>query len=677
MPSPADPSTPTPSSVGGVALVRRDSVPDVSARLQRSGIDPLLADLFASRGVKSAREVRGEYIDLLPVHTMKNVMAMASYLADAQVQGRRVLIVSDYDCDGATACAVLHVAFSWAGMNYDFMVPDRFKHGYGLTPSIVDEAAALPDKPDVIITVDNGISSVAGVQRANDMGIDVLVTDHHLAPAQLPDAKLIVNPNQPGCEFASKDIAGCGVAWYVARALLEEMTARGHDCGYDPAELLSYVAIGTVADVVRLDRNNRILVRLGLDLIRQEQCAPGVVALARRAGKSIRTLSCSDIGFGIGPRINAAGRLSHMSVGIDCLTSMDADRASKLAKVLHDTNDERKDIQKEIVDQALIQAQGILNSQAAMVTRRSIVLHNDKWHEGVIGIVAGRLKEERHRPTIVMTRSSDGEIKGSGRSIPGFHLKHALDAINVTHPGLLQKFGGHAMAAGLTIRADGLRQFEDALEAYCAKHLPDELLTKKIFHDGPIAGSALELDSLEMLSKEVWGQGFEEPVFVNEVDVLEAKALSNGAHIKVSGEMAGAPVEVMMFGQGDLYSALPTKLVVAHKPGISNFRGERTVQALVEHIPMELNPSLAPALRARYQSLSSQAKALSGTDINPTRAPEAAQQPGHAQGALQAIVAPPTDLPAAKDQSTEDLSASERIRLMRARQPSGMVRRYA
>jgi single-stranded-DNA-specific exonuclease len=631
----------------------------------------MLAGLFAARGVKSSREVRGEYIDLLPVHSMKNALAMANYLADCQARGRRVLIVSDYDCDGATACAVLHVAFSWAGMNYDFMVPDRFKHGYGLTPSIVDEAAALADKPDVIITVDNGISSVAGVQRANDLGIDVLVTDHHLAPAQLPDAKLIVNPNQPGCEFASKDIAGCGVAWYVARALLEEMAARGHDCGYDPGELLSYVAIGTVADVVKLDRNNRIMVRLGLDLIRQEQCAPGVVALARRSGKSIRTLSCSDIGFGIGPRINAAGRLSHMSVGIECLTSMDADRASKLAKVLHDTNDERKDIQKEIVEEALIQAQGSLNAQQASVTRRSIVLFNSGWHEGVIGIVAGRLKEERHRPTIVMTKSGDGEIKGSGRSIPGFHLKHALDAINVTNPGLLLKFGGHAMAAGMTIRPDGLKEFENAVEAYCAKHLPDELLTKKILHDGAITADALNLDALEMLSMEVWGQGFEEPVFVNTIQVLEAKTLSNGAHIKVSGEMDGEPVEVMLFGQGDLYTALPSTMVVAHKPGINNFRGERTVQALVEHIPLDQNPALAPAMRSRAHALQRQTIALQGTALNP-----ASQAVAPASKAFPSTPAKSPVIEQFAEPTEPTGTVASRIQALRAR-PSAAPRRYA
>ena len=673
-PSPTPSSSSAAGPVCAVDLVQRQAVPEVASRLQRSGIAPLLADLFASRGVTNSREVRGEYVDLLPVHTMKNAMAMANYLADCQARGRRVLIVSDYDCDGATACAVLHVAFSWAGMNYDFMVPDRFKHGYGLTPSIVDEAASLAERPDVIITVDNGISSVAGVQRANDLGIDVLVTDHHLAPAQLPDAKLIVNPNQPGCEFASKNIAGCGVAWYVARALLEELAARGHDCGYDPAELLSYVAIGTVADVVRLDRNNRILVRLGLDLIRQEQCAPGVVALARRSGKSIRTLSCSDIGFGIGPRINAAGRLAHMSVGIECLTSMDADRASKLAKVLHDTNDERKDIQKEIVEEALIQAHGILSAQQTNVTRRSIVLFNPGWHEGVIGIVAGRLKEERHRPTIVMTKSADGEIKGSGRSIPGFHLKHALDAINATNPGLLQKFGGHAMAAGLTIRADGLHEFGNALEAYCAKHLPDELLTKKLLHDGALSPSALNQDDLELLSMEVWGQGFEEPVFVNEVDVLEAKTLSNGAHIKVIGQMGGEPVEVMMFGQGDLYTALPSKLVVAHKPGISNFRGQRTVQALVEHIPLDLNPALAPAIRSRAHVMRQQATALQGTAINPTVIAAPALVGASAEGtqiqnskpaAGQEIEAPPLS------------AAAALIKSLRSRPGHGHPRRYA
>jgi single-stranded-DNA-specific exonuclease len=605
-----------------VTLVQRAVNPAAASRLRASGIDDLLVQLYASRGVKAPSEVRGEYRDLLPTHTMKNVLQMANYLADCAVLQKRVLIVSDYDCDGATACSILVMTFGGCGMNFGYLVPDRMVHGYGLTPAIVEEAAALDPKPDVIITVDNGISSTAGVDRANELGIEVLVTDHHLAPDVLPKAKLIVNPNQPGCEFASKNIAGCGVAWYVARALIDELAARNMDPGFQAAELLSYVAIGTVADVVKLDRNNRILISEGLKAIRAGDCAHGVMALARVSKKSYQSLTCSDIGFAIGPRINAAGRLAHMGTGIECLTTMDPLEAARLARHLHLTNEERKEIQRGMVEKAVIQATRLLQNEltapdADKYGRRSIVVFHPDFHEGVVGVVSGRLKEDRHRPTIVMTTAEDGSIKGSGRSIPGFHLKHALDEINIKHPGVLLKFGGHAMAAGMTIAADKLDVFRDALEVVCRAGLTPEMLDKTLMHDGELPAHFLTVETVHMLSQQVWGQGFEEPVFLNTLDIVDVKVLKE-VHLKMTARLGDIQTDAMLFFQGDLASGIAPKMTMAVKPGINEFRGERNVQLLVELMPEHLNPSLSDCLRAREALTIEAADASEGTSHDPS-----------------------------------------------------------
>lgn len=590
-----------------VTLLQRKPNPVAAARLHAHGVDELTARLYASRGIKDFSEVTGTYADLLPVTTMKNVLETASHLADAIVRKRRVLIVSDYDCDGATACSVLVMAFGACGMNFGYLVPDRQIHGYGLTPAIVEEAAQLDPKPDIIITVDNGISSVDGVARANALGMEVLVTDHHLAPEVLPNALLIVNPNQPGCEFESKNIAGCGVAWYVARALIEEIVARDMDPGFHPSELLSYVALGTVADVVKLDKNNRILINEGLSLIRAGNCAPGVLALARVSGKDFRSLTCSDIGFGIGPRINAAGRLSHMGAGIECLTTLDEIEADHLANHLQKTNEERKDIQKDMVEIAVLQATHLIANEAHLdgvdeFGRRSLVVFHENFHEGVVGVVSGRIKEDRHRPTIVMTRSHDGTIKGSGRSIPGFHLKHALDEINAKHPGVLLKFGGHAMAAGMTIAGDKLEEFKVALESVCKAGLTAEMMSKSLVHDGELPERFFSLEAIHTLSQHVWGQGFEEPVFVNTVHVDEVKVIGKDrTHLKLVGRMGGSAdaVDIMAFGQADLAHGIARQMTIAFKPGINTFRGESKLQLLIEAMPEYMNPTLSEPLRIR------------------------------------------------------------------------------
>jgi single-stranded-DNA-specific exonuclease len=645
-----------------VTLVQRPVNSVAASRLRSRGVDELLSRIYASRGVKDSIEVKGAYIDLLPAHSMKNVRAMANYLADCLVRRKRVLIVSDYDCDGATACAVLVMAFGGAGMDFGYLVPDRMVHGYGLTPAIVEEAAAMDPKPDVIITVDNGISSVAGVDRANELGIEVLVTDHHLAPDVLPKATLIVNPNQPGCDFASKNIAGCGVAWYVARAFLEELAMREMDPGFDPAELLSYVALGTVADVVKLDRNNRILVSVGLDYIRKGQCAPGVLALARISGKNPAALTCSDIGFGIGPRINAAGRLAHMGAGIECLTTLDFDAATVLAKQLHETNEERKDIQREMVDQAIIQAVRLLSRDSEVDSdefgRRSIVVFHPDWHEGVVGVVAGRLKEDRHRPTVVMTMAHDGTIKGSGRSIPGFHLKHALDEINAKHPGVLLKFGGHAMAAGMTIAADKLDVFRDALETVCRAGLTPEMMTKTLQHDGELPERFFNVDTIHALSQEVWGQGFEEPVFVNKMVVTEVKVIGQDkSHLKLKARLGDVETDVMAFGQADLAESITTEVVVAHKPQVNMFRGERSLQVLVELMPEDMNPYISAALRERDALAEEAAAASEGTSLDPGPGRTVSREVANPPAKFDASVQPVAD--ASPAQAANDSAPSE------------------
>lgn len=621
-------------------LVQRQASFTEVARLKMGGMSDMLARLYASRGITSPKDVKGTYADLLPIDSMKGVRAMASYLADCRDSGKRVLIVSDYDCDGATACSILVMAFGAIGLNYDYLVPDRQIHGYGLTPAIVEEAAQLEDKPDVIITVDNGISSHAGIDRAKELGIDVLVTDHHLAPDVLPDARIIVNPNQAGCNFESKNIAGCGVAWYVARALVDELTLRGSDPEFDPAELLSYVALGTVADVVKLDTNNRIMVALGLEYIRSGQCAPGIPALAKVAGKNHETLSCSDIGFGIGPRINAAGRLAHMGAGIECLTCLDLEMADHLAAQLHVTNEERKEIQVSIVTQAADQAIPMLASALSQATKasadshglRSVIVFRRDWHEGVVGIVAGRLKEEFHRPTIVMTGAHGGDIKGSGRSIPGFHLKHALDEINIKHPGVLLKFGGHAMAAGMTIAGDKLDVFKDAFEEVCQHHLTPEIMTKTLAHDGPLSPRDFTVERIHEISQQVWGQGFEEPVFVNDLVVSEVKLIGKDKnHLKIIGHLANDPdkalIDVMAFGRGDLVEevgAMQT-IQVAFKPGVNTFRGQRRLQLLVELMPHEMTPDSKITTRLTstrsIASLGGHAEPLASTAPSKPQAP--------------------------------------------------------
>ena len=502
-------------------------------------------------------------------------LAAAALLADAIGARRKLLIVADYDCDGATACAVGLRGLRMLGAEVDYLVPNRFEYGYGLTPEIVELAAQA--KPDVLITVDNGIASVDGVARANELGMRVLITDHHLPGSRLPDAAVIVNPNQPGCCFPSKNLAGVGVMFYVLAALRAELRARGAFGEADQPRLdalLDLVALGTVADVVKLDRNNRILVAGGLAKMRSGRLQPGIAALFQVAGRDARTAQASDLGFALGPRINAAGRLTDMTVGIECLATDSFERALELARQLDALNRERRAIESGMQDDALASL-----DDAAVAARRTITLFNDGWHQGVVGLVASRVKERYHRPTVALARADERWLRGSGRSIDGVHLRDTLDLVTKLAPDLVQKFGGHAMAAGLTLRADAVepftRAFEDAARASCDA----ALFTRTVATDGPLASAEIGVPLVEAIERQVWGQGFPPPLFDNEFAVVDQRLVKD-AHLKLRLELDGKRFHAIWFRHVE---TLPTRVRLAYRPMVDEFQGQRRVTLCVEH----------------------------------------------------------------------------------------------
>lgn len=497
-----------------------------ASSLLKEGADPLLARVLASRGLSSMSKLKGGLRDILHHSQLKDSDKAAKFLLEAIEGENHLIVVADYDCDGATACAVALRGLRAFGAKISFVVPDRMVHGYGLTPGVVE--LVLERFPDAyaLITVDNGIASFEGVEAANSEGLKVLVTDHHL-PVEgglLPDAACIVNPVQPECGFPSKALAGVGVIWYILWSLQDLLRSKGHTISPEQrvSNLLPLVAVGTVADVVPLDENNRILVQAGLNRIREGKSFPGIDALAV-VGFGNRTrieeLVTTDIAFGIGPRINAAGRLETMDVGIECLTTNDYEKAQELSRELNTINQQRKDIELGMVNEAVEQAQKLIESNTL-----SIVVHGDEWHQGVIGIVAGRIKEEHWRPTFVLsTDPVTGEIKGSGRSIPGFNLKDTLDQVHKAVPGVLLRFGGHAMAAGVTIAPGAAEQFKEALEAQTKKHIDRSILSEVIEHDGSLSVVQINEATYRTLSLAPWGQGFLEPSFKDEFEIKSAK----------------------------------------------------------------------------------------------------------------------------------------------------------
>ena len=545
--------------------------------LARAGIHPVLARLFASRGVTSPREMETALGQLHPPAALKGIDEAASLLADSIAGNRSMLVVADYDCDGATACAVAVRGLRMLGARVDYLVPNRFEYGYGLTPEIV--ALAAQRQPDLLITVDNGIASVDGVAAANALGIDVLVTDHHLPGDTLPDARAIVNPNQPGCTFPSKHLAGVGVMFYVLLALRAEMRRRGAlDEQSQPRldGLLDLVALGTVADVVKLDANNRVLVAQGLSRIRNGRMQPGIAALFRVAARDARSAAGFDLGFALGPRLNAAGRLADMSLGIECLTTDDPGRAWALAQSLDTMNRERREIEAGMQQEALADLSGV-----DATGRATLTLYNEGWHQGVIGIVASRLKEQFYRPAFTFAPADDEGLiaKGSGRSIPGFHLRDALDLVSKRHPGLLLKFGGHAMAAGLSIRCADLPVFMEAFEQVGREWLTAEALARIVETDGELEDAYFNATFVELLDAAVWGQGFPPPVFSGQFEVA-TQSLVKDKHLKLQLVRGRQRYSAIWFNRTEL---LPAQAEVAYRLSRDVFNGVTRIQMIVEH----------------------------------------------------------------------------------------------
>lgn len=542
--------------------------------LAQAGVHPLLSRLYAARGVRTAGELDCELGALIPPTELRNADAAAALLADHIAAGKRLLIVADYDCDGATACAVGVRALAAMGAQVDYFVPNRFETGYGLSAQVVDLVA--PTRPDLIITVDNGIASFEGIAHARRLGIETLVTDHHLPADTLPDAACIVNPSQPGCRFPSKAIAGVGVMFYVMLALRAELRRRGAFAARaEPnlADLLDLVALGTVADVVRLDRNNRVLVTQGLKRMRAGRMQPGIAALFGAAGRDARRASAFDLGFALGPRLNAAGRLADMRVGIEALVAEDFGRALNIARELDRLNRERREVEESMrrdADAALADLD--VGEQA------SLVLYDERWHQGVVGLLAGRLKDRHHRPVVALAPAGDGELRGSGRSIPGLHLRDALDLVSKRAPGLLLRFGGHAAAAGLTLRIEGVEPFRAAFEAAVREMIDPAALAHVVETDGPLEPGYASLDAARMLGAEVWGQGFPQPVFADEFAV-ESQRLVGERHLRLRLARAGGRYDAIMFRRAEPVGA---RIKAAYALGVDDWNGTEALSLRVE-----------------------------------------------------------------------------------------------
>ena len=567
----------------------RQPDPRAQHRLLQAGTHPLLAQLFAARGVQEAQELEQGLAHLLPPAQLKGAHEAALALADAIARRERLLIVADYDCDGATACAVGLRGLRAMGAEVAYLVPNRFTTGYGLSPAVVDLALQQPGgKPDWIVTVDNGIASVEGVAHARAHGIRVLVTDHHLPGDTLPAAEVIVNPNQPGCGFPSKSMAGVGVMFYVLLALRTELRQRGvFDANSQPRldALLDLVALGTVADVVRLDANNRLLVAQGLKRIREGRVQPGIAALLQVAGREAARVGSADLGFALGPRINAAGRLADMTVGIECLSTDDPARALELAQLLDSFNRERRGIEDGIKAEALAMLEGL--DLGAADSAAAISLFAPNWHEGVIGIVAGRIKDREHRPTFVFAPAEDGTLRGSGRSIAGFHLRDALDLVSKREPGLLLRFGGHAMAAGCSLAPEGFARFRDALNQVAGEWLEPAMLRRRLEVDGPLPTQWLLPEMAALLGSQVWGQGFAAPLFSARVQVRQQRLIGE-RHLKArvrlldaEGVPGNALFDLMAWGRTEF---LPDEARIAYRLESNTWQGVTQVQLVLEAV---------------------------------------------------------------------------------------------
>ena len=563
-------------------ILTRDVPPRTAWTLEQAGVHPLLSRLFAARGIQSAEELDDGLAKLLPPQTLKGTEAAAKLLADALGAQKRLCIVADYDCDGATACAVGLRGLRMLGAQHvSYIVPDRVVDGYGLTAPIAQRVQQ--SGANVLITVDNGIASMEGVAQAQALGLQVLVTDHHLPAATLPSADVIVNPNQPGCLFESKALAGVGVMFYVLLALRAELRKRGIFSAETQPKLdalLPLVALGTVADVVKLDNNNRRLVSQGLKRIRAGAMPTGMLALFKAAGRDARLATTFDFGFALGPRINAAGRLSDMTLGIECLSTDDALRADELARQLDSINRERRDIEGDMRQQAMEIAESLMDDSEEPPP--AICVFDPDFHEGVVGIVASRIKDKFHRPCFVFAASNapgkSHELKGSGRSIPGFHLRDALDLMVKKHPHLLLRFGGHAMAAGCTIEEEHLDLFEASFIEVAAQLLSPATLQRKLETDGPLDAQYRRAEFVDALHKEVWGQGFAPPLFSDDLEVVSQRLVGE-KHLALKLKHQGQPVDGIWFGR---IEPLPARVKLAYRLDVDEWQGQKRVRFMVE-----------------------------------------------------------------------------------------------
>lgn len=560
-------------------IATRPINPQLQSALQAAGANPLIAQLYAARNVADSSELNDSLKQLIPYTQLTNCTAAASRLADAIQAKQKILIIADYDADGATACSVAMKGLTSMGAAVDFFVPNRFEHGYGLTPELANIAHAKG--ADLIVTVDNGISSAEGVARAKALGLDVIVTDHHIAGSVIPDC-IIVNPNQRGCAFPSKSIAGVGVIFYVLIALRAELRARDYFSGClniaEPKldELLDLVALGTVADVVALDHNNRILVSQGLKRIRAGKMSHGIRALFQTARCSAQKAQPFDFGYKIAPRINAAGRLDDMSIGIACLLSGNLNEAENMASELNELNQTRQEIEQEMLSDILADCPSALPRE-----QTTLCVYRDSFHQGVVGIVASRLKEKFYRPVFVFAPDDDGNYRGSGRSIAGVHLRDVLDAISKRAPEIIIKFGGHAMAAGLTLRSGSLKTFGDLFEDIVRSQVNEDTLSQTFLTDGSLKASDITLANAQLINAQIWGQGFPPPSFADTFQVLRQQSMgADKKHTKAWLAKEGQEFEAMFWRCED---TLPRDIRVVYRPTVNEWRGNTELQLYVDY----------------------------------------------------------------------------------------------
>lgn len=558
-------------------ILNREFDLEAARRLHEEGYLPPVARALSARGIRDASELAQDWKSMLPPAMLEGTREAAERLALARERGERVTVVADYDCDGATACAVAIRGLGMMGVKADYFVPHRVHHGYGLSCAVVDLLAARTPRPDVLLTVDNGVSSAEAVRHAAELGIDVIVTDHHLPGSELPPAVCIVNPNLADSAFPSKALAGVGVMYYVLlalRALLRERGVYTQQTQPRLDALVDLVALGTVADVVKLDKNNRILVAQGLNRIRLGRTHAGISALFAVAGKKPEAAGVRDFGFALGPRINAAGRLDTMENGIECLLADDPVVALDYARSLNDFNAARQELETEM-QQAAETALSCCNVDSLA----TLTLYDGRFNEGVVGLVASRLKEKVNRPTIVFAPTDDGALKGSGRSIAGVHLRDALDLVSKALPGAVLRFGGHAMAAGLTLRSeDDLPAFRDAFEKAVRSMVDASVFERVIYTDGGLAPDEITERLVQAIDSQIWGQGFDAPVFANEFRVVR-QSLVKDAHTKLILELGGQRFDAIFFRHTE---TLPGMVRLAYRPNINEFMGRRSVQLVIE-----------------------------------------------------------------------------------------------